>query len=204
MTEESNEREQMLDRTAVAEVIVRERIARDNHQWDHMEACYHDDSLIETSWFRGTGREFVAASRQVVRPESVNFHVLQPFPVTLNGDRAVAEMPCALRSFGMLGGAEVSLEGFVRLLWRARRAGDTWLVAGLRAIFVRDSVIPCDPLRAPKLVASRLDAFRPSYRYLSYQLTELGVAVRDDLPGIDRPETVSRLRAEEQAWLQTS
>ena len=203
MNEKSGERENLLDRLAVADVIVRERIARDNHDWTVMAECYHEDSFVETSWFRGTGRDFVAASRKIVRPASLNFHILQPFAVIMNGDRAIAEMPCTLRSFGTLGDAEVSLEGFVRLLWRARRAGDTWLIAGLRAIFVRDIIIPCDPARPPRIDGDKLDAFRPSYRYLSYQLTELGVPVRGDLPGVDRPEMVTALRNEERAWLDT-
>jgi hypothetical protein len=47
-----------------------------------------------------------------------------------------------------------------------------------------------------------LATFRPSYKYLSYVIHAIGRRVNDDLPGIDRPETVVALRDADRAWLE--
>ena len=192
-----------LDKMAIADIILCERLARDSRAWAEMEACYHPDSSVEVSWFKGTGAEFVASTRKNVRDSGVNinFHVMSYPVVTVNGDRAVAETPCSLRNFAKTDGVDTSFEGFVRLLWRARRDDGKWLVAGLRAIYIRDMLHACNPSRVPVLDQTELDGYRRSYRYTCYNLTRLGLTPGDDLPGEDRPETVVALRAGEEAWL---
>ena len=197
----------LLDQAAVADVIMRERLARDNAEWAEMASYYHPDSTVDVSWFKGSGAEFVAQSKQqsdkrIASSNAINFHVMTPAVVTVKGDRAVAETPCSLRSFMRLGGVEVSRDSFVRLLWRARPLGGAWLIAGLRCIYVRDLLYSVQPGQAPVLDEARLNGYRLSYRYTAYMLTELGLSPRDDLPGDDRPETVAALRAGEQQWLE--
>ena len=193
---------------AVADLILRERLARDNGLWSEMGRYYHPHSTVDVSWFQGSGADFVAQSRaQAVKraasSDAINFHVMTPPVVSLHHDRAIAETPCSLRSFMTLGGAEVSRESFVRLLWRADASEGDWLIAGLRCIYVRDLLYPCQPGRAPELNEASLKKFRLSYRYTAYMLTELGMCPRDDLPGEDRPETVIAVRAGEQQWLES-
>lgn len=193
--------QERFDRIDVADIILRERLARDNRQWDEMAACYHPDSVVEVSWFRGSGAEFVAQSRKAVREESVNFHIMTPPVVNVRQDRAISETPCILRSFSMMNGVEISFEGFVRLFWRAQRDGDRWLIAGLRCLYMKDEIHGRNPNRQPVFDEAQLASYRDSYRYTSANLANLGIAVTDDLPGIDRPEMVSQLRAGELEWL---
>lgn len=195
-----NEQERF-DRIDVADIILRERLARDNRQWDEMAACYHPDSVVEVSWFRGSGAEFVAQSRKAVREGSVNFHIMTPPVVNIRQDRAISETPCILRSFSMMNGVEISFEGFVRLFWRAQRDGDRWLIAGLRCLYMKDEIHGRNPNRQPVFDEAQLASYRDSYRYTSANLANLGIPVTDDLPGIDRPEMVSQLRAGELEWL---
>ena len=192
-----------LDRLAIADLIYRERWARDNHMWEEMVASYHPDSLVEISWFKGTGAKFVELSRGAVREGTINFHVMSPAIVTVNGDRAIAETPATLRNFFQVDGVDGSIEAFVKLLWRALRTETGWLIAGLRVIYVRDLLHACNPAKPPHFDQDRLDQFRLSYRYMSYHLTRLGLNPRDDLPGEDRPETVRELRGAETQWLQS-
>lgn len=193
--------QERFDRIDVADIILRERLARDNRQWDEMAACYHPDSVVEVSWFRGSGAEFVAQSRKAVREGSVNFHIMTPPVVNVRQDRAISETPCILRSFSMMNGVEISFEGFVRLFWRAQRDGDRWLIAGLRCLYMKDEIHGRNPNRQPVFDEAQLAAYRDSYRYTSANLANLGIPVTDDLPGIDRPEMVSQLRAGELEWL---
>jgi hypothetical protein len=192
---------EQIEKATIVDVIVSERIARDARRWDEMASYYHPDSSVEVSWFKGTGAQFVEQTKKNVRPDAMNFHQLSPPSVTLTGDRAIIDMPCVLLSFSQLDGVDVNQIGHAHLLWRARRMDRKWLIAGLRSYYVRDSLIACNPTRTPKLDEVKLAGFRQSYRYLSYILDSLGGRVRDDLPGVDRPETVDALYTAERVWL---
>lgn len=77
-----------------------------------------------------------------------------------------------------------------------------WLIAGLRGIYIRDMLQPCNPGQTLTLDKAELATYRPFYRYLTATLKHLGRNPSHDLPGIDRPETVDALLAAETAWLE--
>ena len=189
------------DRIDVADLILRERLARDNREWHEMASYWLEDSLIDVSWFRGSGPRFVELTRGNVNPNSYNFHVMSPPVVNVAGDHAISETPCTLRDFSNIAGVDASYEGFVRLFWRARRQNNRWLLAGLRALYLVDLFHGRDPARPPAFDPEMLKTFRSPYRFLTCNLTNLGIPVRDDLPGIDQPEVVAAMRAAEIAWL---
>ncbi|WP_139114806.1 nuclear transport factor 2 family protein [Rhizorhabdus dicambivorans] len=200
----------LLDRLAIADVVTRERMARDDGDWEAMAACYHRDSSIDISWFQGGGHAFVARTKEFFErmkasgdKDDLNFHILQPVNVKVRGDRAIAEMPCTLRNFLRVDGVEASFEGHTRLFWRSVRSGEDWLIAGLRVVYIRDLIMACNPSSRLVLDQAQLDSHRQSYRYLSYLLKRDGLSPRDDLPGADRPETVAALREQEALWLRT-
>jgi hypothetical protein len=209
MIEESGTSEQ-LDRLAIAEIILRERTARDSARWEEMASYYHPESEIEVSWFRGSGAEFVertklqyeATRRRSDEMDRMNFHEMGAAVVTVSNDRAIAETACTLHSFFPLDGVACKNTGFVRLMWRAQSLDGRWLIAGLRCLYIRDLITPCNPSQIPKIDQAELDRYRPSYRFTSYHLSRLGLDPKDDLPGADRPETVLALRRAERAWLE--
>lgn len=204
MSDDAFDRQQILDREAIAEVIRRERAARDAASWDEMSSYHHPESLVDVAWFRGGGEEFVRATEKNWRTDAINFHEMGPAVVEINGDRAIAETPCTLHGFYKLNGIAVTSTGFVRLLWRAQRLGDRWLVSGLRGIYLRDLLQPCKPGSTLTIDEDELASGRTSYRFLTYTLKVLGRQPKDDLPGTDRPDTVAALRDAERRWLEDS
>ena len=195
--------EELLDRAAIADLIQRERAARDAARWDEMSSYYHPESAVDVAWFRGSGEEFVRATQKNWRTDAINFHELGSAVITLVNDRAIAETACTLHGFYKLDGIDVTSTGFVRLLWRAQRIENRWLIAGLRSIYLRDLLQPCNPTQALTLDEAELSTYRPSYRYLTYTLKYLGRNPSHELPGFDRPETVHALRDAEKRWLQS-
>ncbi len=194
--------EQTLERAAIADLIQRERAARDAASWDEMASYYHPESLVDVAWFKGSGEEFVRATQKNWRTDAINFHEMGSAVVTISNDRAIAETACTLHGFYKLDGVDVTSTGFVRLLWRTQRLEASWLIAGLRSIYIRDLLQPCNPSQTIALDGAELSAYRPSYRYLSYTLKYLGRQPNQTLPGFDLPDTVAALREAEQRWLQ--
>ena len=203
------QRKAQLDRLAIADVIQRERNARDAGRFSEMASYYHPQSSIEVSWFKGSGAEFVDRTRiqfekvqqQANGHERINFHEMGSSVVDVLGERALAETACTLHSFFPLDGIACKMSGYIRLLWRAQREDQQWLIAGLRCIYVRDMLTTCSPGRQPVIDEPELANYRLSYRYVCYNLARLGLTTKDDLPGADRPETVKALREGELAWL---
>ena len=199
---DANDREQ-LARLAVGELVQRERSARDQGMWDEMAQCYHPESRIETAWFKGSGAEFVAGTRKSLgNGKIVSLHQLAPSVVNIKDDRALADTACQLLGFQDFEGVPVVRMGQVRLLWRAKKLGANWLIMGLNVIYIRDLLLPCNPNHVPPVDDAEIAKYRLSYRYESLVFAHAGRPVHDDLPGIDRPETVSAVRSADAAWLE--
>ncbi|QIG78615.1 nuclear transport factor 2 family protein [Stakelama tenebrarum] len=185
----------------VSDLINRERNARDAGDWGEMTACWRADAIVDVSWLKGSAPEFIARTRRNAASGRVTLHSLSPSVVTLQSDRAIAETPCRLASFVPIDGVEVCITGYVRLLWRADRKEGDWGLAGLRMIYIRDTMVPSDPNDQPQINSTELSGYRASYRWLSYALARTANKPRDDLPGIDRPETVAAIREAQSEWL---
>ncbi len=189
------------DRSAVTDVILRERLARELHDPDEEAACFQPGATVAVSWFKGSAAAFIQSGGQTPSTKTVNFDSMSPPVITLNQDRATADAACAVHTFTQLEGVEVSSISYTRLLWRVQKARGRWLIASLECIYIRDELGPRDPGQLLKLDPNRLNRYRESYRYLSYILTASGRPCYDDLPGVDRPETVAAVRASARAWM---
>jgi hypothetical protein len=197
-----------LDEYAVSQLIMRERQARETHDFDAEAACFHPDAGVEVSWFSGTATEFVEAGRKASMAGSdanaaapVFFDSMSPAAVWVKGDRAIADTSCAVHMFAELDGGGAHVTSYTRLLWRAQRYDRRWLIAGLHGIYIRDTLEACNPAQVPVIDLNKLAGFRSSYKHLSYLISARGAPVRNDRAGVDRPDLVAALRAAEQAWL---
>ena len=189
-----------IDRVAITDLIGRERWARDSGDWETLARCYSTDSLVDISWFRGTGAEFAEAGARMAS-RMFSFHEIGATIVDIRGDRALGDTACSIHLIGELGGVGVDVMGYVRNRTRARREGGRWLLAGLGTIYIHDVIVPLNPSQVPSIAPETLASFRRSYRSLSHMLVSHGLPARDDLAGVDRPETVASLLARENAWL---
>ncbi len=195
----------LLNAFAVSQLLLRERLARELHNYDEEEACYYPDAPVEVSWFKGTAADFVNAGRKTSAAgdniDSAYFDSLGPASILVHDDRAIADSACAIHTFLPLDGVQASMTSFTRLLSRVRKSHGKWRIAGLQAIYIRDQLEPCNPAEVPKIDLGKLNQYRLSYRHLSYALEANGRPLRDDLPGVDRPQMVDELRAANSKWL---
>ncbi|MEK9648007.1 MAG: nuclear transport factor 2 family protein, partial [Gammaproteobacteria bacterium] len=89
MTTKPMSAEEAADITSITQLVLRERESRDMCMWNRMADCFFEDSRVEISWFQGSGKDFVTASRDMYERGMKAKHRLGPVLVTLNGDRAV-------------------------------------------------------------------------------------------------------------------
>ena len=189
------------DEALIENLIQRERTAHDTARWSDMADCYSPDSSVEVSWFQGSGKEFAKQSSEMADGTIYTFHMMCPAVVTLKGDRALAETGCAVHGLTELDGVEIDIVSYSRLLWRAHRHGSDWIIAGMRAYYLSDAIVPADPTHIPRIDHGLFAGLRRSYRSIAYVMAKSGFPVRDDLPGIDKPQSVASLRTQEELWL---
>ncbi|MEJ7417561.1 bile acid 7-alpha dehydratase, partial [Staphylococcus epidermidis] len=67
----------------------------DNSLWDSMYECFAEDSMINISWFKGSGKAFVDASREMNRYAP---HQIYNSQIWINQDRAVAIMQATIQT----------------------------------------------------------------------------------------------------------
>ena len=190
-----------VDKFAIAEVVQTERAARDQAQWGRMRECFHPDSLVELSWFQGTGPEFVRASQRLYEAGTRAVHQMGMTLARVNQNRALAETGCTLLLRGNMGGAAVLVTVYTRMFARAERREGGWRIANLRSVYQYDTLTSEDPAHPPVLERERLDQYRESYRHLCYYLAEIGQTPTQDRPGVDRPELIKTLQDADERWL---
>ena len=97
-------------------------------------------------------------------------------------------------------GVEMTLSAHCLMIYRAENRGGVWGLISFGAIYRRDEFIPAIPGVVADIPPEKLKTFRPSYRNLSYSLELAGYEVNNDLPGEDRPETVTAVMEEVFGW----
>ncbi|MER6346527.1 nuclear transport factor 2 family protein [Streptomyces sp. NPDC001595] len=184
-------------------VVLTERWARDMARWDVMAEQFHPDSLVDISWIRTSGPEFVRLSRQSFEAGGRSCHVLSPVLIHVNGDRATADTGVVIAGRIGVGGVDVNLTAYSRIVERLERRGKDWRISELKCVYQFDHLTPVNPDETVDLDPDRLARYRPSYSALSYWVEETrgAAAVRHDLPGVDRPESIGDLYAANSAWL---
>ena len=185
----------------VSQLVLNERQSRDRGWWDTWSACFADDSVVDMSWFTGTGAEFVRATRLRSTDGVWGRHRLSPPSVLVNGDRAWAELPLAIEFHITVNGVEADLVSYCRSQYRARRNDGTWRIARITSIYERDAITPSVPATTLDLDPHAFARYRSSYRCLAWYLNRDGSEISPDLPGDDRPAATADLYAAERAWL---
>ncbi len=190
----------MSDIDQITQLVLQERQGRDRAWWAQMRGCFHEDSTVRLSWFDGNGYDFTAGSQKMSERGNKVLHRLSPPVIHARESRAVVELPCCAEARTMIHDTEIDLTAYSRLLYRVEQRGGVWKIASLDAIYERDTMAPTIPgvqLRVDTAVIARI---RPSYRFVGYHLHTMGVTIKDDLFGDDRPDAVNALYRAAFAW----
>lgn len=127
-------------------------------------------------------------------------HTITPVDVHINGRKAVAESVGSIQVRFEIEGHEYDLMSYCRFVATLEQLGDLdWKMLELTAIYLRDVISPVAP--TGETLSINVASNRESYKYLTWLFTRRGFSIRDDLPGIDKPETVDKLMNTFMTWL---
>lgn len=127
-------------------------------------------------------------------------HTINPVEIHMRGDKALSESTGSIQIRTKYEGEDYDLISCNRFISRLLKTADGWRMLTLDAIYDRDSLVPVLP--GQKAVA-KIDNLGPraSYRCVSWVLSKQGFKIKQDLPGSDRPELVTKLMDEGFSWL---
>lgn len=156
--------------------------------------CYWDDATVTTSWSSGSAAAHLNRGNSGDhRAEATNDEVLI--------NRAYAELPTESNHWIRGNGEGAVWTSDMRLLYRCEKRNGTWKITNMTSVFEMDklsSVIHGTDLH---INTEDLKGLRRSCRWLPYVRIRAGGSVSNDLRGIDRPEEVQKIHAENEAWL---
>jgi hypothetical protein len=190
----------LADRLAIRDVVETWAIARDSGDWATFRETWHDDGYMMATWFQGPAEEFIEVSREGWERGVSILHFLGGGRVTVAADRAIAQTKMTISQRGLADDVLCDVVCTGRFYDFCARRDGRWAIVLRQPIYEKDRIDPVDPAASLALDPGLLGTFPDGYRHLAYLQTQLGFAVKRDMPGLRGPE-VERVYARGAAWL---
>ncbi|GGF31771.1 nuclear transport factor 2 family protein [Subtercola lobariae] len=192
-----------LDASAVIQVVLAERQARDRGWWDRMADSFWPDSTVRLSWHKGSGAGFVAGTQAIAeRGQEIALHQLSAPVAHVRGDRAFVESTATMRMAVNIDGVAGNLTTTVRLNYRLERRDGRWRIFSLDAIYENTTLFPAVPGQVITVDPDELTGYRSSYALLAWNIARRGITPSTEDLGDDRPDDVKAFYDGVWSWLE--
>jgi SnoaL-like domain len=191
---------QTADKLAIRELIENWAVWRDSLQWDRFRTVWHPEGRMWATWFQGTFEEFIAANQQGYAKGVRIFHFLGGSSIDIKGTRAIAQTKMSISQRAVVEGVECDVICIGRFYDFLEKRKGKWGLVWRRLAYEKDRIDAVVPGLKPKLDPRLLKRFPIGYRHLAYLQTRVGYKVKEDMPGLDGPET-DKLYALGAGWL---
>jgi hypothetical protein len=190
----------IVDRLEIRDLIENWAVWRDAGDWDRFRTVWHDDGVMMATWFQGPASEFIRVTQEGWAKGVSILHFLGGTSVDLAGDRAIAQTKMTISQRGDVQGVLCDVVCTGRFYDFVEKRKGRWGVVLRQPIYEKDRVDPVDPAARLVIDQSKLAEFPKGYRHLAYIQTQIGYAVKRDMPQLTGPE-VEALYARGKGWL---
>lgn len=152
------------------------------------------------TWCQAPAAGFIAASKEGWAKGVSILHFLGGHSADLAGSRAVAQTKMTISQRAAVHGVPVDVVCTGRFYDFIEKREGCWRILLRQPIYEKDRMDPVDPAARLELDAALLARFPEGYRHLAYLQTQIGYAVKADMPGLKGPE-VEALYARGARWL---
>ncbi len=188
------------DRDEIRDLVENWALWRDAGDWARFRTVWHDDGVMNATWFQGGFEEFIRVSREGFERGVRILHFLGGTALEVVGDRAIAQTKMTISQRGPVEGVECDVVCTGRFYDFLERRDGRWGLVVRQPIYEKDRADPVDPAAHLELDRELLGRFPDGYRHLAYVQTQIGYAVKPDMPGLTGPE-VDALYARGADWL---
>jgi hypothetical protein len=188
------------DRQLIAELVQNWVVWRDAGDWERFATVWHEDGVMMATWYQGPADDFIRVSREGFERGVNIWHFLGGGSVDVHGDRAIAQTKMTINQRAQVHGVECDVICTGRFYDFLERRDGRWGIVLRQPIYERDRIEVLDPVARLELDTQQLDSFPVGYRHLAYVQTELGFAVKRDMPGLTG-DAVTELYGRGARWL---
>jgi SnoaL-like domain len=188
------------DRDEIRDLVENWALWRDAGDWARFRSVWHDDGVMNATWFQGGFEEFIRVSREGFERGVRILHFLGGTALEVVGDRAIAQTKMTISQRGPVEGVECDVVCTGRFYDFLERRDGRWGLVVRQPIYEKDRADPVDPAAHLELDQELLGRFPEGYRHLAYVQTQIGYAVKPDMPGLTGPG-VDALYARGADWL---
>ena len=134
-------------------------------------------------------------------------HTITPVDVEICGPRAFAVSVGSIRARFERSGHAYDLVSHCRFLSRVQKVEGRfrtgWKVLSMEVIYIFDTITPAEPSGSNyfPVVDDTSPERRSSYRYLAWLLKQQGREVNQNMPGVDKEETVKEVMERNRSWV---
>ncbi len=190
-----------LDRLAIRDLVENWAMLRDARMWDRFRKVWHDDGVMQATWFQGSADEFIKVSQEGYDKGVRILHFLGGMNIEIAGNRAIAQTKMTISQRGPFDGVISDVVCTGRFYDFLEKRSGTWGFGLRQPIYEKDRVDPVDPAAKLSLDPEILKLFPEGYRHLAYLQHKIGYKVKRDMPGLDGPE-LEALYVKGKSWLE--
>jgi hypothetical protein len=190
----------LADRLTIRQLVEDWAVFRDARLWDRFRGVWHDDGVMQATWFQGTADEFIRVSTDGYERGVRILHFLGGSSIDVAGSRAIAQTKMTISQRAKVDDVLCDVICTGRFYDFFERRNSRWGLVLRQPIYEKDRLDPLDPAAHLTLDQELLMRFPEGYRHLAYLQTRIGYKVKPDMPGLDGPE-VENLYARGGAWL---
>jgi hypothetical protein len=189
------------DRLEIRELIENWVVWRDAGDWQRFRSVWHADGVMMATWFQGSCEDFIRVSREGWDKGVSILHFLGGISIEVAAGRAIAQTKMTISQRAKVAGELADVVCTGRFYDFLEKRQERWGIVLRQPIYEKDAIAPVDPAARIVLDKALLERFPVGYRHLAYLQSELGYAVKRDMPGL-KGEKVEALYALGRSWLQ--
>jgi hypothetical protein len=191
---------ELLDRLTIRQLVEDWAVLRDARMWERFRTVWHDDGVMQATWFQGTRDQFIKVSEEGYARGVRILHFLGGSTIDVSGTRAIAQTKMTISQRAKVEDVLCDVVCTGRFYDFFEQRAGRWGLVLRQPIYEKDRLDPLDPSAKLTLDAELLARFPEGYRHLAYLQTRIGYTVKPDMPGLDGPE-VAALYERGERWL---
>ena len=175
-------------RRAIRDLVESWAVWRDAGDWERLRTVWHDDGRMMATWFQGGADGFIEANKRGWARGVRILHFLGGSSIDVAGGRAVSQTKMTISQRAELHGVVCDVVCTGRFYDFFECRAGRWGLVLRQPIYEKDRLDPVDPAARIELEKAVLGRFPEGYRHLAYLQTQVGYAVKPDMPGLEGPE----------------
>jgi len=188
------------DRHTIRQLVEDWAVLRDARMWDRFRTVWHEDGVMQATWFQGSRDEFIKVSEEGYARGVRILHFLGGSTIDVAGTRAIAQTKMTISQRAEVEDVLCDVVCTGRFYDFFEKRDGRWAIVRRQPIYEKDRLDPLDPSAKLTLDKDLLARFPEGYRHLAYLQTRIGYTVKPDMPELDGPE-VEALYKRGEKWL---